>query len=189
MSNVDDSNAASRLDRFRQKIRGLYWDEIAGLIAAAVLVIFFAAVIFTAMDIVDVSNTLSPDGTQRIVIRQRRPITLDRNFRIVLIDEATKDEREIFYSLDQLPTISQEHVVWSADGRYFALIGDGYYVLPGSQLPNGLTIFLVYDLETDQVYCNTHYVDRKLPRVTIEEAVGIFGKEALDVTPPARERD
>lgn len=155
MSNVEDSNTTSLLARFRQRIRGLSALEVAGIIVVIAFLIFVATVISLLLNYMDLVTSVSPDGSHQIVVRQRPIQSMMRNFRIIVIDESTGEERQRFYPLDQPPMISLEYFVWSADGRFAALIGDQCNFVPRSTLPNGLTLFLVYDLEEDQVHCNT----------------------------------
>lgn len=197
MSNVDDSNMTSPVARLLQKIRGLSVLEIAGTVVVTAFLIFVATVICLLFNYEDRVKSFSPDGSHQIVVKQQPIQSMMRNFRIIVIDESTREEHQIFYSQDQPPGISLEYFVWSADGRFAALIGDQYHVVPGSThhyvvprsiLPNGLTLFLVYDLEKDRVYCNTMYEDRGFPQITAEEAIEIFGEERLNSIPPIRLR-
>lgn len=131
----------------------------------------------------DVLVSDSPDGAYRIVIRQPRFRFLDRNFRVVLIDQRTNVEQKIFDSWDQSPTIKKERFVWSSDSRKLALVGDRYYVVPDSELPNGQLVFLVYDFDGKKLYCNSEY-DRGIPHISAQHAIEIFGDGILTENKP-----
>lgn len=191
MSNVDDSNAISLLERFREKIRDLTKEETQALLIALFVVAVGAGVISIAWKLVrnvELPSALSPDGEHWIVMRERPIASITHNFQVFVIDDTTREERRVFHSLDQKGCIHFEHFIWSADGRFAALIGDLYYVVPESILPNGLTLFLVYDLETDQIYCNTANEGRGYPPITAEEAIKIFGEDRLNSISPIRLR-
>ena len=131
-----------------------------------------------------VTESTSPDGRYRIVVIQPKLVLLDRNFRVELIDKISESTQVIFKSFDQSPSIREEYFVWTNDSRWVALIGDEYYVASGSGLPNGLTLFLAYDIENDRVYCNTDYLERGFPQMTVGEAVRRFGENGLEAPTP-----
>lgn len=116
---------------------------------------------------------LSPDGVYSVVIEQPSLRFVDRNFRVVLTRVATGEEVEIFRSKDQSPSITKENFVWSKDSRYFALIGDSYYVVDGSTIEGGDIIFLVYDVTGEIMYCNADD-DRRYPRMSADSANAIL---------------
>ena len=104
----------------------------------------------------------SPSGRWAAEVRQPRLVFLDRNFEVFLTDRRTGAERRVFVSQDQSPLVKEERLVWAADSRAFALVGDDYYVVPGAALPSGSTLFLTYDLPTGTLRCNTDHA-RPLP--------------------------
>ena len=123
---------------------------------------------------VAVTTADSPDARYRAEVRQPRFIYLDRNFRVVLTDLETGRVREVFRSQDQSPTIRSERIVWAADSDALALIGDKYFVLPGSTLPGGATLFLTFDLPAGTVACNSD-LPHPFPRATPAAALARFG--------------
>ena len=156
----------------------------SNLTAAAVLAVLFAsfaALLAWGSVVLDVTTATSPDGRYTAVVRQRRMVHLDRNFHVVLIDNGTGAETVVFKSQDQSPGITSEALVWSADSRTFALVGDDYYVVPGSTLPDGRILFLTYDLPTGVLACNTEYPE-PLPKAPPAAATARFGA-ALTVAP------
>jgi hypothetical protein len=117
----------------------------------------------------------SPDRSHRIVVQEGFR-HIDRNFRILLVDRRTGARRVIFTSYDQSPSITQERFVWSTNSSKVVLLGDRYYVVPGSKLENGEIVFLMYDIEHDRLSCNTDH-DRGFQRVSAQEVVEIFGED------------
>jgi len=117
----------------------------------------------------------SPNGAHQIIVRERRYI--DRNFRILLVDSQTGAEREVFKSFDQSVSIKRERLVWSDDSSKLALVGDSYFTMPtvAAVLPKGETVFLVYDLDADQLWCNTEY-NRGYATITAAQAAAVIGK-------------
>ena len=140
---------------------------------AFVVVLFLLAVLFIVIPR-DTLVSESPDGSHRIIVRERRYI--DRNFRVVLVDRQTGTERIVFTSYDQDPTISHERFVWSNDSSKVVLVGDDYYVTPEAKLENGEIVFLMYDVENDKLWCNTEY-DRGFQRISAQQVVDTFGQE------------
>jgi hypothetical protein len=122
----------------------------------------------------DVLVAESPDGAHCVVVRERVR-HIDRNFYLVLVDQAAGKERVLYRSQDQKPTIKQERFVWSDDSSKVVLLGDKYFVHPESMLPSGEIVFLLYDLETDQVWCNEDH-DQGYPRIAPREVLEIFGE-------------
>ncbi len=119
----------------------------------------------------------SPDGSHRIIVREGMRF-IDRNFRVILVDRRTGTERVVFTSDDQSPTITQERFVWSEDSSKAALVGDRYFVVPEAKLENGEIVFLMYDVESNTLWCNTDH-DRGFQRVSAERVVDALG-EALE---------
>ena len=122
----------------------------------------------------DVTVSQSPDGLHHIIVRQPRFVFIDRNFRVVLIDTKSNSEREIFRSFDQSPTIKKERFVWSADSKVVGLLGDDYFVVLNSKLPNGEIVFLVYSLDTSDLWCNAPD-DNRYSRITAQAAAKMLG--------------
>jgi hypothetical protein len=60
------------------------------------------------------------------------------------------------------------------------LIGNAYWVDAGSELPNGDSILLMYDVNAAKIYCNADY-DYPLDRIPAERAIELFGIDRLVV--------
>lgn len=150
----------------------IWW---AAIIAACVFIVILT-LSFTLFAPRNTVVSQSPDGSHQVVVREGIR-TIDRNFRVVLVDLATGAQREIFVSDDQSPSIDRERFVWSDDSKKVALLGDKYYVVSDSSLSNGEIVFLVYDLENDRLWCNTDH-DRGMEAIPAAQAADMFG-EAL----------
>jgi len=117
----------------------------------------------------------SPDGVCQLIVRERAR-HIDRNFKIFLVDRKTGAERLIFTSNDQSPTITRERFVWDEGSSKVGLTGDRYYATPESKLGNGEIIFLVYDVASGRLWCNSDETDRGYERISAKEATDIFGR-------------
>lgn len=140
-------------------------------IVSAILVVVFSYYFIPLNSTVSVS----PDNSWQVVIRENRFRFIDRNFRVVLINTANGIETELFSSWDQFPLIESEQFVWSKDSRKFALIGDRYYVVDNSELPSGKTVFLVYDMDSRELFCNTDHT-RDYESISGDDTIKVIGK-------------
>ena len=155
--------------------RWLRWPNVLATLAILLLVDAGGVAIWVRVRPHDTLVATSPDGAHRVIVREPMR-TLDRNFSVFLVDPSTGIEREIFDSYDQDPSIKREWIVWSDDSSKFALIGHRYFVVPGAGLPGGETVFLVYDLDADRLWCNTDHVGRGLTPITATQAEAVIGK-------------
>ena len=158
----------------------ILWVAVAIACAVALVVVFG----FWVRDR-DTLVSDSPDGAYRAIVRERMPrLSIDRNFRLYLVDRKTGAQRLIFTSDDQSTLINRERLIWNEDSSRIALIGDRYFTVPEANLPNGEIVFLVYDVVRQKLWCNTDAEDRKdYERMSAEEARAVFGK-ALDSNAP-----
>ena len=115
----------------------------------------------------------APNGRYSGVVAEPPMRFVDRNFRLLLVDNNSGNSVEIFRSKDQSPSIRLERVVWSPDSRYLALVGDRYYVVEGCDFDNGEFLFLVYDTVTKVVYCNADD-DFRFSRLLASQAKTLF---------------
>jgi hypothetical protein len=122
---------------------------------------------------------ISPDGRFRISVDERRA-GIDRNFLVLLTDLSTNRTMTIYKSNDQVSSINRERFVWSADSSKVVLVGDKYWVDPGSELEGGDVVFLMFDLASRKLYCNADY-GNELPRIPAADVVQIFGADRLKV--------
>lgn len=122
------------------------------------------------------TSAASPDGRYEAVLDERA-CYIDRNFHILLTDNQSGATRKIGWrlSVDQSPSITREHFVWSPDSRYVALVGDRYYVTDEAELPSGDLIALVYDTVDDAFYSNYDF-EETYPPFPADRAVQVFGK-------------
>jgi hypothetical protein len=166
---IEDSSDLSRFDGMKFRGRGLsVW-----LIGLTLLIPFL--LIMSMRCEVTVSN--SPNGKYQIAVYQTARF-IDRNFDITLLDQHTGRKETIYRSNDQSPTIKSERFLWSADSSKVVLLGDSYYVDPGSELPNGETVFLMYDLVLKHLFCNADYANdyERIPADKVTQIFGDFSK-------------
>ena len=134
-----------------------------------------------------VAEATSPDGVYRIVLHERTggAFAIDRNFDLLLWDRSSASERKIGWPLchDQSPSITREHVVWSADSRYVALVGDRYFVSEEAKLPSGDLVLLAYNTRDDIFYSNYDFEEAYEP-FPATRAVVLFGEAILQPAPP-----
>ncbi|MDB5340315.1 MAG: hypothetical protein JWN70_5934 [Planctomycetaceae bacterium] len=123
----------------------------------------------------DILVSDSPDRSHRIIVREGIRL-IDRNFRVLLVDRPTGTERVVYTSEDQSPTNTHERFVWSKDSSKVVLVGDRYFVVPGSKLESGEIVFLMYDVNTDKLWCNEDH-DRGFQRVSSQQVVDAFGED------------
>lgn len=146
------------------------------VVLAIVTVVLIGSCLFRVR-LRDVLVSDSPDGAHRMIVRERAR-HIDRNFHVVLVDLVTGNERVIFTSEDQSPTNSHERFVWSGNSSKVALVGDRYYVIPEATLENGEIVFLMYDLESETLKCNSEY-ERGYQRIPAQLAIEVFGRDSL----------
>lgn len=96
----------------------------------------------------------SPDNAIVAVLEERSGQQLDRNFRVGIRRRDEKDYRWLLNSPDEGRPPGSERFLWSADGRYVALIGEHFYVMEGSATASGVQLYLVYDCQNNRLWCN-----------------------------------
>jgi hypothetical protein len=117
----------------------------------------------------------SPNGRYRIAVYEMHA-GIDRNFDVTLLNRQNGEKQTIYVSNDQPPSIQRERLVWSRDSTKVVLLGDRYWVDSGSELPSGEIVFLMYDLPTQQLYCNADYENDR-ERIPAAKVIEIFGEE------------
>jgi hypothetical protein len=101
------------------------------------------------------ARSLSPDDRLLVELHER-PAYIDRNFFITLRDRYAKTDAStvIFESPDEGRPICTEYFLWSADGRSVLLVGRHFYTKPELRLANGEIVYLLYDTQSGQLWCN-----------------------------------
>ena len=123
--------------------------SLAGAIAGVIL----ALAAFGRENVTLVS--LSPDDRMRVRIVERND-WLDRIFEVRLEDLSEGSSSTLFQSPDEGRPVGSERIVWSPDSRRFALLGRHFYHLgEGAAQPDGESLYLVYDLDSGKLRCNS----------------------------------
>lgn len=127
------------------------------------------------------AEATSPDNRLTVqVIETGRFI--DRNFQVVLRNRRRGSDTILFRSWDQSPAIRYESILWSNDSASFAVVGDAYYANRAADLGNGLKLFLLIHLGTNQLWCNTEYTERDLESIDIADASEVIGFDLLEAS-------
>lgn len=102
-------------------------------------------------------SRLSPNDRYRVRLIEppRLPFYIDRNFELRIEDLETGSIRTIFRSPDEGRPEGSEQVIWSLDSSRFILIGRHYSMVHEDQLPGGLQLYLLYDIESGRLWCNS----------------------------------
>lgn len=102
--------------------------------------------------------SLSPDDKNRVVF-VKLP-TLSGNFEVRLQHQGEKDYIKIYRSADLSKPVGSERIIWTADNSKFALFGrfyDSEHVVKyfrNYQTNNVDILYLMYDLNTNKIYCH-----------------------------------
>jgi hypothetical protein len=95
----------------------------------------------------------SPDGTARVELVDRAgPLAIDRNFLLYAQSPIGSTETVLFLSPDEGPP-GTERIVWSRDSRRFVVLGKKFFAY-GEPLVGGEQLYLLYDRETGEMWCN-----------------------------------
>jgi hypothetical protein len=111
--------------------------------------------------------SLSPDDKWQVRLIDRNPF-LDRNFDVQLLDLSDDSVTTIFHSPDEGRPIGSEWIVWSPDSSKFVLLGRHFADCPESaRLPTGEMAYLLYDLKSRTLRCNSQA--QTFPPFKVEE--------------------
>jgi hypothetical protein len=117
----------------------------------------------------------SPDQRLRaeLVDRPHFP-TIDRNFSLRIVGP-DGSSRRIFTSPDESPSgVGTDRFFWSTDSKGLLLIGKRFWVRDGAQLDNGEFLYLLYDVPSGKIWCNS---DQRGPPFGPNELAGYdFGE-------------
>jgi len=83
------------------------------------------------------------------------PSRLDRNFYLRLRHVTWKTNAIIFDSPDEGLPVGKDRIVWSRDNSRMVLIGRHFFVGDAARLTNGEAIYLLYDIKSGNIRCNT----------------------------------
>ncbi len=143
---ADPTNTVSRQPRV---FRFLPW-----LIAIAAVIIALAAVRRSLSPRPTTTLvSLSPSESHRVHLIEM-PTWIDRNFEVRLEDMDTQSVITVFRSPDEGRPVGSERIIWSADGKYFLLIGKHFAANERSASGDGYFLYLMYDLNTGEIHCN-----------------------------------
>lgn len=158
---------------------------VVGLLSVTLIVVCLVYDLFSHPSLDSQVPRTSPNGRHRVVVEEPSFRFLDRNFRLVLTTGPTGAPTPICQSSDQSPLIRKERFVWSPDSRYLALVGDRYFVVDGSAFNNCESLFLVYDLDSNTVYCNADN-DGRFPRMSAASAAEKFDNQLPEPSSTAK---
>ena len=103
---------------------------------------------------------------------------IDRNFVLRLEDTASGSTREIFSSPDEGRPEGSEWVIWSEDSSRFLLVGRHFFLYDHKPtLANGDVLYLMCDVKTGQVWCNSE--QSGLPHFTTADLAAVRWREAV----------
>jgi hypothetical protein len=149
-------------------------------ITGAVLVSGFCMLVWAMGTSTVTTSAVSPDGQYRAELLDRKAHMIDRNFRVRVVD-ADGRPRIVFDSPDESPNgIGQERFLWSQDGQRLLLVGHRFWVRDGAELTNGELLYLLYDVESGAVWCNS---DQQGPPFDLAELEGYDFGETLTLKP------
>jgi hypothetical protein len=125
------------------------------------------------------SSAASPNHRFRAEVVDRSFPSIDRNFQLRIVD-GDGNWRTVFRSPDEPPSgIGQERLLWSEDSQRLLLVGK-FWGRESAQLANGECLYLLYDLASGQVWCNS---DQQGPSFDPKELEGFDFREPLTMKP------
>ena len=127
------------------------------LICLATIVFLLVALLFLcALRQEETTSLLSPDNRRRAVLHDRpHSPSIDRNFE-VRVEEVGEASYKVFSSPDESPLgIGSERFLWSKDSKTLLLVGRRFWGREGVQLETGEFLYLLYDVSTRKVWCNS----------------------------------
>ncbi len=142
---------------------------------AVVVAALLLAGLLAALRSEETISLVSPDQQLRAVLLDRPHFpSIDRNF-TVRIEDAKGASRKIFVSPDESPLgVGSERFLWSTDSRRLLLVGKRFWVRAGVQLKGGECLYLLYDISSGRVWCNS---DQRGPPFGPDELAGYdFGE-------------
>jgi hypothetical protein len=111
--------------------------------------------------------SLSPDDKWQVRLIDRNPF-LDRNFDVELVDLSDYSVATIFHTPDEGRPIGSERIVWSPDSSKFVLLGRHFnYCRESARLPTGEIAYLLYDMKSRTLRCNSE--QQTMPPFKVEE--------------------
>jgi hypothetical protein len=103
-------------------------------------------------------SSLSPNLEYRALLRERHlPGAIDYNFEVRVTDKSNRINLR-FRSPDEGPPTGSERFIWSKDSRYVLLVGKRFFVKDGKCLPTGEKLYLLMDMKSKVVSCNSSQV-------------------------------
>jgi hypothetical protein len=102
----------------------------------------------------------------------------DRNFFLRLSDLGSGNATNIFYSPDEGCPID-ERIIWSRDGSRVLLVGREFCVDVNSILPDGQMLYLLYDLKSGNLKCNSNQQE-KYPGFNRKDLEAIDWMESIE---------
>ena len=126
----------------------------------------FALVVFRREEVT--LKSLSPDDSLLVTIVELLPGWIDRNFEVRLASQHGESTTRIYRSPDEGTPVGSERVIWSKDGAKFLLVGRHVLVQEHAVLPNGEMLYLRYDVESDNIWCNATQ-QRRYPTFALED--------------------
>jgi hypothetical protein len=155
-------------------------NAIALAVIGALTLAFFLSLVWL-MSISEVTaSAMSPDGRMRAEVVDRSFPRIDRNLRIRIVDDKG-DAQVVFTSNDEPRSgIGQDRLLWSSDGQRLLLVGKKFWVREGVELTAGEFLYVLYDLPSGKVWCNS---DHDGPPFGLEELEGFDFGEPLTLKP------
>jgi len=126
-------------------------------------------------------TSLSPVDRVRVSLVEKPRGPVDRNFEL-RIDGSGVSPKTIFESPDEGAPAGSERIIWASDSSRFVLVGRHFFVKAAARLPEGETIYLMYDIPTGRLWCNSSQQSR-VPSFGLDELAGVHWQQQFQ--PPS----
>jgi hypothetical protein len=120
-------------------------------------------------------TSLSPDDRVRVSLVEKPKGLVDRNF-VLRLDGSGVPATTVFASPDEGAPPGSERIIWASDGSRFVLVGRHFFVKDAARLANGESIYLMYDIPTGRLWCNSSQQSR-FPTFGMEELAGVHWQQ------------
>ncbi len=130
------------------------------------------------------ASRASPDGKYLAEIVEVHVPEWDRRFEVRVTNQGTNNlgAKTIYRSPDEGHIT--ERLLWSRDGRYLLLVGKSLAAGAECMTDTGEVIYLLYDVKTDEVRCNSVQLDIEMKHFDFKDLAGIdFGEPITPARP------
>lgn len=114
---------------------------------------------------------ISPDQKYEAVLTSNKKIQ-DPHLILLLRNRSTGLVRKVFETPDEGAPVGTERLIWNRNGKWLLLVGREFYVNDEAVLPSGELLYLLYNVETRELLCNSNQQNDYKP-FGIEELNGL----------------